>query len=80
VSDVKLDAHHITDRNDIINGGYVKENGITLCDTVNGCHIKAEKYHITDGLEFVEGFHPYQLYDIIMSSKTLAIEKSKKIK
>jgi len=26
-----LDAHHITDRHDMPNGGYVKENGITLC-------------------------------------------------
>lgn len=27
----ELDAHHITDRNDMPNGGYVAENGITLC-------------------------------------------------
>lgn len=26
-----LDAHHITDRNLMPGGGYVKENGITLC-------------------------------------------------
>ena len=26
-----LDAHHITNRNEMPNGGYVKENGITLC-------------------------------------------------
>ena len=30
-NDVKLDAHHIEDRNEMPNGGYVKENGITLC-------------------------------------------------
>ena len=27
---VPLDAHHITDRNEMPNGGYVKENGISL--------------------------------------------------
>ena len=32
---VDLDAHHITDRHDITNGGYVKENGISVCDE---CH------------------------------------------
>ncbi len=34
-----LDAHHITDRHDFKNGGYVLSNGITLCDK---CHILAE--------------------------------------
>ena len=45
----ELDAHHITPREDIPHGGYVKENGITLCDPtksggklVDGCHYKAE--------------------------------------
>ena len=33
-----LDAHHITDRNEMPNGGYVAENGITLCEV---CHAKA---------------------------------------
>lgn len=47
--DCKLDAHHITDRNELPNGGYVKENGITLCDVEGGCHMKAEQYHITGG-------------------------------
>lgn len=28
-----LDAHHITDRNEMPNGGYVPENGISLCKT-----------------------------------------------
>jgi 5-methylcytosine-specific restriction endonuclease McrA len=26
-----LDAHHIIDRNELPNGGYVVENGISLC-------------------------------------------------
>ena len=68
-----LDAHHITDRNEIINGGYVKENGITLCSE---CHIKAEHYHISEGEEWIEDFHPNDLYEIINSSQELAIKKS----
>lgn len=27
----EFDAHHITDRKEMPNGGYVKENGITVC-------------------------------------------------
>ncbi len=69
-----LDAHHITDRNEMPNGGYVKENGITLCK--DECHMKCEKFHISGGSEWVEGLHPDDLYKIIGSSKELAIEKS----
>lgn len=68
-----VDAHHITDRNDIINGGYVLENGISLCEDH---HIMAEKFHITEGKEWEEGFHPDDLYKKINSSKELAIKKS----
>lgn len=32
------DAHHITDRHELPNGGYVLSNGVSLC---NGCHILA---------------------------------------
>lgn len=35
-----LDAHHITERNDMPDGGYFEENGISLCD--GGCHLFAE--------------------------------------
>lgn len=31
-----LDSHHITDRNAMPNGGYVKENGISLCKNPSG--------------------------------------------
>ena len=72
-----LDAHHITDRNEIISGGYVKENGITVCK--EGCHFKVECFHITEGEEWNEGLHPDDLYRMIGSSKELAIEKSKKL-
>jgi CRISPR/Cas system-associated protein Cas10 (large subunit of type III CRISPR-Cas system) len=76
-SDVKLDSHHVTDRSEMPNGGYVIENGITLCDTENGCHFKAERYHITDGKDWVDGYHPMELYKLIKSSESLAREKSK---
>ncbi|MEK6828573.1 MAG: hypothetical protein AABY15_00405 [Nanoarchaeota archaeon] len=81
-----FDAHHITDRNEMPNGGYVPENGITLCKfDENGleegsCHMKAEKFHISGGEEWEEGMHPDDLYKLIGSSKELAIEKSEKIK
>ena len=73
-----FDAHHITDRSEMPNGGYVKENGITVCkDGNDSCHMKCEKYHISGGTEWEEGLHPDDLYKLIKSSKDLAIEKSK---
>lgn len=69
-SDVKLDAHHICDRSIISNGGYVTSNGITLCDTENGCHIKAEAFYM--GLEVEDGYNPDQLYALIGSSYEIA--------
>ena len=71
-----VDSHHITDRTEIINGGYCKENGIALCTE---CHVKAEKFHITQGREWEKGFHPDELYAIIGSSRILAFEKAKNI-
>lgn len=73
----ELDAHHITDRNEIINGGYVKENGITVCK--DECHMKVEQFHISGGESWVDGLHPDDLYEIINSSKQLAILKSEKL-
>ena len=43
-SETPLDAHHITDRNLMPNGGYTRENGISLC---SACHEKAEVFHST---------------------------------
>ena len=87
-----LDAHHITDRSLMFNGGYVKENGISLCkyfepnkmeltsnSEEDSCHMKAEKFHITEGKEWVSGMHPDDLYKSIGSSKELAIKASSKI-
>ena len=73
----KLDAHHITDRTEMPNGGYVKENGISLCDGKDGCHMKAERYHITGGKDWIDGFHPIELYKLIGSNLGLAKQKSK---
>ena len=69
-----LDAHHITDRNQIINGGYVKENGISLCLE---CHIKAEQFHST-GISYPD-YSPEDLYKKINSSLEKATEKSTKL-
>jgi len=69
-----LDAHHITPREDMPNGGYVAKNGISLCDD---CHIKAE-----EALKDPESFPQYQpdhLYLLINSSHDQAVEASEKL-
>jgi len=71
----ELDAHHITDRNLIPHGGYVKENGISLCPE---CHIKAEVYHSTGTA--VAGYAPDDLYKAINSNLEKAIAASEKLK
>ena len=50
----KLDAHHIIDRHDMINGGYTLDNGATLC---MDCHIRDEKQLL--------GYKPEDLIKII---------------
>lgn len=70
-----FDVHHITDRHNIINGGYVTENGITLC---HDCHIKAEQFHST-GVS-APGFSIDDLYKIIDSNLEKAQNASRKIK
>ena len=69
-----LDAHHITDRTLMPNGGYVKQNGITLCSEH---HVAAEVYHST-GVA-LERFHPEDLYQLIGSSYDLAVLYSEKL-
>lgn len=76
-NDVKLDAHHIVDRNEMPNGGYVKENGITLCKL---CHKKAEVWHESDGKVWEEGFHPIDLYNLIGSNVSEATQASERLK
>lgn len=70
----ELDAHHITDRKLMPNGGYVKENGISLCPE---CHIKAEVFHSTGTP--VEGYSIEDLYKKINSNYELAVEASNKL-
>lgn len=68
---VALDAHHITNRKEMPNDGYVKENGISVCDN---CHFKAEQFHAT-GIA-IKGFSPNDLYQKINSSYENAIRTS----
>jgi len=56
------------------NGGYVKENGISLCDD---CHVLAELFHQT-GVSH-PGYSPSDLYRIIGSSHESAVKASKKL-
>ncbi len=72
-----LDAHHIINRNEIVSGGYVKENGITLCEEV--CHIKAEQFHITKGESWVDRFHPNDLFKLINSRYDIANKKASEL-
>jgi hypothetical protein len=69
-----VDAHHITDRNELPNGGYVKENGISLC---SDCHMKAEMYHSTGTPH--PGYSPADLYFKIGSSYDAALSASRKL-
>jgi predicted restriction endonuclease len=71
-----LDAHHITARILIINQGYVKENGISLCKNV--CHLKAEEFY-SAGIAH-PGYSVDDLYILIGSNLEKAIEASKKLK
>lgn len=75
-SNCKLDAHHITDRHDLPNGGYVPENGISLCEV---CHALAEVWHSTGQDHFEIGFHPDDLYALIGSSWEEAWEASERL-
>lgn len=74
VTDV-FDAHHIIDRSLMPNGGYVLENGITLC---KHCHLHAEYFHCTGTA--TDGYHPDDLYNAIGSSYEEALDASEKLK
>ena len=62
-----VEAHHITDRTEMENGGYVPENGISLCGP---CHRQAEALHETGTA--LPGFSPEELYGLIGSSESEA--------
>lgn len=76
LSGVLLDAHHITDRTLMPNGGYVKENGISLCEP---CHLKAETFHQTG--RALPGWSPEDLYKLVGSSheKALMVSQKKRV-
>lgn len=71
-----LDAHHIIDRTLMANGGYVKENGITLCPQH---HLHAEIWHSSGGTDSVEGMTPTDLFKKIYGTYELAVEASLKL-
>lgn len=70
-----LDAHHITDRNLLPNGGYVCSNGITLC---HNHHDLVEDWH-RFGEVTEEKYHPDNLYAMIGSSYQQAYNDSLKL-
>lgn len=72
-----LDAHHIKNRSLLPNGGYVEQNGISLCEK---CHIKAEKFYEVGTPASVKGFSPDDLYRLINSSYEKAYEASLRLK
>ena len=72
-----LDAHHITDRNEMPNGGYVKENGISLCAP---CHEKAEVYHASSKATSEPGYSPDDLYRYVGSSYDSARRASERLR
>ena len=78
----KLDAHHITDRSKMPKGGYVKENGVTVCNEEGyelTCHMRVEQFHISNGDNWEEGLHPDDLYIKIGSSLEEAISASERL-
>ena len=56
---VPLDAHHIIEKT---HDNYISENGIAVC---SDCHLKCEKFHITNHQEWEPGFHPDDLFKMI---------------
>jgi 5-methylcytosine-specific restriction endonuclease McrA len=72
-----LDAHHVTNRDLMPNGGYVAENGITLCKKSGGCHEIAEAWSEDNPTSV---FSPEELYIRIGSTYERAVEASKKLR
>jgi len=75
-----LDAHHIISRDIMPNGGYVKENGISVCEY---CHIECEKHYeypisINKAMVYSH-YHVSELFKIIGSSEELARKCSERL-
>lgn len=92
MSKEELDAHHITPREEMPNGGYVKENGVTLCKYSYpdgpplSCHeyaeayLKPEEYKSKNELRLEQkGYSPTELYGKIGSSYEQAYKASKEL-
>lgn len=74
---IHINAHHITSREDMPNGGYVKENGITLCDRGTlGCHYRAEMFLKGLTNDDVKVWSPEALYKKINSSYEIAFKRA----
>jgi len=71
----RINAHHITDRTLMPNGGYVPANGITVCE--DPCHLRVEQFHLTGEVE--DGLAPTDLYTLVGSSHGQAIRASERL-
>ena len=58
-----LNVHHITNRHDMLNGGYATTNGITVC---LDHHKECEDY--LNGFSFDQTYCPNNLYEMIGSN------------
>lgn len=74
----ELDAHHITPRTDMPNGGYVEENGITLCVVHHRLAEGAGLYQTPCEITF-DAFDAPKLYEMICSSYEEAVAASEKL-
>ena len=85
MASTELDVHHIINRHEIVNNGYVKENGISLCEP---CHMKAESHWIVEQSKksgkwtrtvAEPGFSPLDLFEKINSSEAVARAAAEKL-
>jgi 5-methylcytosine-specific restriction endonuclease McrA len=73
----KLDAHHVSPRTEMPSGGYVAENGVSLCPP---CHLKAEDYFVDSPPRMLdETYSPEKLYELIGSSHERAVKASERL-
>lgn len=71
-----IEAHHITDRELMPGGGYVKENGITLCHQ----HVELAEAHRTSGEEGAASeLAPAKLYNRVGSNYAKALKASERL-
>ena len=72
-TNIKLDVHHITPRDQMPRGGYIAENGVTLCAAgKDSCHTRAEMALKETEPDPIYG--PSALYDKIGSSHERAMQ------